>query len=106
MGFGPLAGGLTHSGLTDEWINLDDYRRAMKAVVAIMVDWTAKTRDVQLIIGNPIMGMKTVIRCAANDNRMRRYRVASFRWRTGLGDAFLTGRRSPELHHPESGGAS
>ena len=40
MGFGPLAGGLTHSGLTDEWINLDDYRRAMKAVVAIMVDWT------------------------------------------------------------------
>ena len=41
---------------------------------------------------------------------MRRYRVASFRWRPGifeeLGDAFLTGRRSSELHHPESGGAS
>jgi acetylornithine deacetylase len=40
VGFGPLAGGLTHSGLTDEWIDLDDYRRAMKAVVAIMLDWT------------------------------------------------------------------
>ena len=42
VGFGPLAGGLTHSGLTDEWIDLDDYRRAMKAVVAIMVDWTGE----------------------------------------------------------------
>ena len=39
VGFGPLAGGLTHSGLADEWIDLDDDRRAMKAVVAIMVDW-------------------------------------------------------------------
>ena len=40
VGFGPLAGGLTHSGLTDEWIDLDDYSLAVKAVIAIMVDWT------------------------------------------------------------------
>ncbi len=40
VGFGPLAGDLTHSGLTDEWIDLDDYTRAMKAVVKILLDWT------------------------------------------------------------------
>ncbi len=52
------------------------------------------------VVSEKQLGMKTVIRCAANDNRMRRYRVAAFRWRPGvseeLGDAFRTGRRSPE----------
>ena len=44
VGFGPLAGGLTHSGLTDEWVDLDDYHRAVKAVVSIMLDWTREDR--------------------------------------------------------------
>jgi len=44
VGFGPLAGGLKHSELTDEWIDLDDYGRATKAVIAIMIDWTRQGR--------------------------------------------------------------
>jgi acetylornithine deacetylase len=43
VGFGPLAGGLTHSSLTDEWIDLDDYTLAMKAVVKIVIDWVGAT---------------------------------------------------------------
>lgn len=43
VGFGPLAGGLTHSHLTDEWIDLEDYTRAMKVVVRILIAWTNGT---------------------------------------------------------------
>ena len=45
VGFGPLAGGLTHSGLTDEWIDLEDYARAMKAVAKIIIDWTSMSEE-------------------------------------------------------------
>jgi acetylornithine deacetylase len=39
VGFGSLAGDLTHSGGHDEWIDLDDYLRAVKALSLIIADW-------------------------------------------------------------------
>lgn len=39
VGFGPLCGGLTMSGLSDEWVDLADTRRAVAAVAAVVADW-------------------------------------------------------------------
>ena len=39
VGLGPLAGDLTQNGLTDEWVDVDDYRRAVKVVAAIIDGW-------------------------------------------------------------------
>lgn len=39
VGLGPLGGDLTQNGLHDEWVDVEDYRRAVKVVAAIIVDW-------------------------------------------------------------------
>ena len=39
VGLGPLAGDLTQNGLTDEWVDVEDYRRAVKVVAAIIDGW-------------------------------------------------------------------
>ncbi|WP_428671134.1 M20 family metallopeptidase [Reyranella sp.] len=39
VGFGPLGGGLTQNGLTDEWVDVEDYRRAVKVAAAIIDGW-------------------------------------------------------------------
>lgn len=39
VGFGSLAGDLTHSGGHDEWVDLDDFLRAVKALSLIIVAW-------------------------------------------------------------------
>jgi acetylornithine deacetylase len=39
VGFGPLAGDLTQNGLTDEWVDVADYRRSVDVVAAIIADW-------------------------------------------------------------------
>jgi acetylornithine deacetylase len=39
VGLGPLGGSLTQNGLTDEWVDVDDYRRAVKVAAAIIADW-------------------------------------------------------------------
>jgi acetylornithine deacetylase len=39
VGLGPLGGDLTQNGLTDEWVDLEDYRRAVKVAAAIIDGW-------------------------------------------------------------------
>ncbi len=39
VGLGPLGGDLTQNGLTDEWVDVEDYRRAVKVAAAIIRDW-------------------------------------------------------------------
>lgn len=39
VGFGPLAGDLTQSGGTDEWVDVEDYLRMIKVVSAVIVNW-------------------------------------------------------------------
>lgn len=39
VGFGSLAGDLTHSGGHDEWIDLEDFGRAVKALSLTIIDW-------------------------------------------------------------------
>jgi acetylornithine deacetylase len=40
VGLGPLGGNLTQNGLTDEWVDVADYRRAAAVVGAIIAAWT------------------------------------------------------------------
>lgn len=40
VAYGPLGGNLTQNGLTDEWIDLPDYIRAIKVTAKIILDWT------------------------------------------------------------------
>ena len=39
VGLGPLGGNLTQNGLTDEWVDLEDYRRAVEVAAAIIDGW-------------------------------------------------------------------
>jgi acetylornithine deacetylase len=39
VGFGPLAGDLTQSGGHDEWVDVDDYIRAIKVAAWTIVEW-------------------------------------------------------------------
>lgn len=39
VGLGPLAGDLTQNGLVDEWVDVEDYRRAVNVTAAIIRDW-------------------------------------------------------------------
>lgn len=43
VGFGPLCGGLTMSGLSDEWIDVADYHRAVQATATIIARWCGVT---------------------------------------------------------------
>ena len=40
VGIGPLAGDLTHAGGHDEWVDVEDYLRAIKICARIIVDWS------------------------------------------------------------------
>ena len=44
VGLGPLGGNLTQNGLTDEWVDVADYRRAASVVAAIIVEWTGAAK--------------------------------------------------------------
>ncbi|MEM0906787.1 MAG: M20/M25/M40 family metallo-hydrolase [Pseudomonadota bacterium] len=39
VGFGPLCGGLTMAGFTDEWVDLADFGRAVEATALIIARW-------------------------------------------------------------------
>ncbi|WP_422031585.1 M20 family metallopeptidase [Reyranella sp.] len=39
IGLGPLGGDLTQNGLHDEWVDVEDYRRAVEVVSDIIVGW-------------------------------------------------------------------
>jgi acetylornithine deacetylase len=39
VGYGPLAGDLATTGGKDEWVDLDDYIRAIKVTARIILDW-------------------------------------------------------------------
>ena len=39
VGLGPLGGDLTQNGLTDEWVDVEDYRRAVEVAAAIIEGW-------------------------------------------------------------------
>ncbi|MCY4063053.1 MAG: M20/M25/M40 family metallo-hydrolase [Chloroflexi bacterium] len=39
LGFGPLSGGNTQSGGTDEWVSVDDFINMVAVVASIIVDW-------------------------------------------------------------------
>jgi acetylornithine deacetylase len=39
VGLGPLAGDLTQNGLTDEWVDVEDYRRAVMVAAEIIKGW-------------------------------------------------------------------
>ena len=39
VGFGSMAGGLVHSGGHDEWIDIEDYLKAIRVCAGIIVDW-------------------------------------------------------------------
>jgi len=40
VGIGPLAGDLTQAGGHDEWVDIEDYIRAIKVCAKIIVDWS------------------------------------------------------------------
>jgi acetylornithine deacetylase len=40
VGIGPLAGDLTQAGGHDEWVDVEDYIRAIKICAKIIVDWS------------------------------------------------------------------
>ena len=39
VGLGPLGGDLTQNGLTDEWVDVEDYRRAVEVAASIIDGW-------------------------------------------------------------------
>jgi acetylornithine deacetylase len=39
VGLGPLGGDLTQNGHTDEWVDVEDYLRAVKVAAAVIVGW-------------------------------------------------------------------
>ena len=39
LGIGPLCGGLTMSGLADEWVDIKDYLRSIRVVARIIAEW-------------------------------------------------------------------
>lgn len=39
VGLGPLGGDLSQNGLTDEWVDVEDYLRAVKVAARIIVNW-------------------------------------------------------------------
>ena len=39
VGLGPLAGDLAQNGLHDEWVDVEDYRRAVEVAAAIIDGW-------------------------------------------------------------------
>ena len=39
LGFGPLSGGNTQSGGTDEWVSVDDFINMVEVVAKVVVDW-------------------------------------------------------------------
>lgn len=39
VGLGPLGGDLTQNGLHDEWVDVEDYRRAVKVAAGIIAGW-------------------------------------------------------------------
>lgn len=39
VGLGPLGGDLTQNGLHDEWVDVEDYRRAVKVAAEVIVGW-------------------------------------------------------------------
>jgi acetylornithine deacetylase len=39
VGFGPLCGDLTQTGRHDEWVDVEDYLRAVRATAASLVNW-------------------------------------------------------------------
>lgn len=39
VGLGPLGGDLTQNGLTDEWVDVQDYRRSVDVAAAIIAGW-------------------------------------------------------------------
>jgi acetylornithine deacetylase len=43
VGFGPLCGDLTQNGRHDEWVDLEDYLRAIKVAARAIVAWTGAT---------------------------------------------------------------
>lgn len=43
VGFGPLCGGLAMSGQVDEWVDVDDYHRAIRATALVIADWCGVT---------------------------------------------------------------
>jgi acetylornithine deacetylase len=44
VGLGPLAGDLAQNGLHDEWIDVDDFVRAVKITAKIILDWGRQER--------------------------------------------------------------
>ncbi|MCA0301450.1 MAG: M20/M25/M40 family metallo-hydrolase [Proteobacteria bacterium] len=44
VGLGPLGGNLTQNGLTDEWVDVTDYRHAVAVVAAIITEWTGAAK--------------------------------------------------------------
>ena len=40
VGIGPLAGDLTQAGGHDEWVDVEDYIRAIKICAKIIADWS------------------------------------------------------------------
>lgn len=45
VGLGCLCGGLTHSGHTDEWVDVADFHRMVDTVAAIVTGWCGQPRD-------------------------------------------------------------
>ena len=41
VGIGPLAGDLTQAGGHDEWVDVEDYIRAIKICAKIILDWSS-----------------------------------------------------------------
>jgi acetylornithine deacetylase len=41
IGLGPLCGDLSQNGGADEWVDVEDYLRAIEVVAAIVLDWSA-----------------------------------------------------------------
>jgi acetylornithine deacetylase len=39
VGLGPLGGDLTQNGLTDEWVDVEDYLKAVKVAAAVIAGW-------------------------------------------------------------------
>ena len=42
LGIGSLAGNLTQTGCTDEWVDLDDFMNLVAAIASIVVEWCGK----------------------------------------------------------------
>lgn len=45
VGFGPLCGGLAMSGQVDEWVDIADYHRAIRATALVIANWCGVTRQ-------------------------------------------------------------